>query len=127
MRPLFDPDHGEPVEVEAVSGACQMIRREVFEKVGLFSTDYFMYMEDLDLCYKVGEIGEKVSYFGSATVVHHGGQSSKKRGGENFSGPMMKESVLKFLRKILPSLHVHCFSASDRSPGSVIGRSLGPT
>src|SRR6202049_4318687 len=43
MRPLFDPDHGEPVEVEAVSGACQMIRREVFEKVGLFSTDYFMY------------------------------------------------------------------------------------
>lgn len=99
MRPLFDPDREKPVGVEAVSGACQMIRRDVFEKVGLFSTDYFMYMEDLDLCYKVRESGEKVCYLGSATIVHHGGQSSKKRGGEDFSGPMMKESLLKFLRK----------------------------
>jgi N-acetylglucosaminyl-diphospho-decaprenol L-rhamnosyltransferase len=98
MRPLLD-NREEPVAVEAVSGACQMIRREVFEKVGLFSMDYFMYMEDLDLCYKVREIGEKVCYLGSATIVHHGGQSSRKRGGEDFSGPMMKESLLKFLRK----------------------------
>src|SRR5271157_1824567 len=99
MRPLFDPDHGKVVGVEAVSGACQMIRREVFEKVGLFSTDYFMYVRDLDLCYKVREIGKKVCYLGAATIVHHGGQSSSKRGGEDFSGPMMKESLLKFLRK----------------------------
>ncbi|MGD1082958.1 MAG: glycosyltransferase family 2 protein, partial [Candidatus Sulfotelmatobacter sp.] len=99
MRPLFDPESGTPVGVEGVSGACQMIKREVFEKVGLFSTDYFMYMEDLDLCYKVREIGKKVCYLGAATIVHHGGQSSSKRGGEDFSGPMMKESLLKFLRK----------------------------
>jgi hypothetical protein len=99
MRPLFDPDRGKPIGVEAVSGACQMIRREVFEKVGLFSTDYFMYMEDLDLCYKVREIEKKVCYLGSASIVHHGGQISRKRGGEDFSGPMMKESLLKFLRK----------------------------
>jgi hypothetical protein len=98
MRPLFHADRGKPVEVEAVSGACQMITREVFEKVGLFSTDYFMYMEDLELCYKVRKIGKRVCYLGCATIVHHGGQSSKKRGGENFSGPMMKESLLKFLR-----------------------------
>ena len=76
-----------------------MIRREIFEDVGLFSTDYFMYMEDLDLCYKVRKVGKKVCYLGSASIVHHGGQSSKKRGREDFSGPMMKESVLTFLRK----------------------------
>lgn len=99
MLPLFDTDREKPATVEAVSGACQMIRREVFKKVGLFSTDYFMYMEDLDLCYKVREIGGKVCYLGSATIVHHGGQSSKKRGGEDFSGPMMRESLLRFLRK----------------------------
>jgi N-acetylglucosaminyl-diphospho-decaprenol L-rhamnosyltransferase len=99
MRPLFDTDCEKPVTVEAVSGACQMIRRDVFENIGLFSTDYFMYMEDLDLCYKVREIGRKVCYLGSATIVHHGGQSSKKRGGEDFSGPMMKESLFQFLRK----------------------------
>jgi GT2 family glycosyltransferase len=99
MLPLLNPDRGRPIGVEAVSGACQMVKREVFEKVGLFSTDYFMYMEDLDLCYKVRQMGRKVCHLGAATIVHHGGQSSKKRGGEDFSGPMTKESVLKFLSK----------------------------
>lgn len=99
MRPLLESDRGTPVGVEAVSGACQMITREIFVTVGLFSTDYFMYMEDLDLCYKVQKVGKKVCYLGSATIVHHGGQSAKKRGGMDFSGPMMKESMLRFLRK----------------------------
>src|SRR5690349_628891 len=90
MLPLFDADPEKPAEVEAISGACQMIRREVFEKVGRFSADYFMYMEDLDICDKVRKIGKKVCYLGAATIVHHGGQSSRKRGGEDFSGPMMK-------------------------------------
>ncbi len=99
MRPLFEPDHGRPVEVEVVSGACLMIKREVFEQVGLFSTDYFMYSEDLDLCYKAKKAGKKVYYLGSATIVHHGGQSSKKRGGEAFVSPLMKEALLRFLEK----------------------------
>jgi GT2 family glycosyltransferase len=99
MRPLLDPDPGEPVAVEAVSGACQMVRREVFEQAGLFSPSYFMYMEDLDLCYQVRKLGKKVCYLGTAAIVHHGGQSSGKRGGEDFSGPMMRESLLRFLRK----------------------------
>jgi GT2 family glycosyltransferase len=99
MRPLFESDQGGPVEVEAVSGACLMIKREVFEQVGLFSTDYFMYSEDLDLCYKVKKVGRKVCYLGSATILHHGGQSSKNRGGEAFAGPLMKEALLRFLEK----------------------------
>jgi hypothetical protein len=99
MRPLFQPDHGRPLEVEAVSGACLMIKRRVFEQVGLFSTDYFMYTEDLDLCYRVKKVGEKVCYLGSATIVHHGGQSSEKRGGEAFAGPLMRETLLRFLGK----------------------------
>ena len=112
MRPLFDADRGKPVGVEAVSGACQMIRREVFQNVGLFSTEYFMYMEDLDLCYKVREVGKQVCYLGSATIVHHGGQISKKRGGENFSGPMIKESLLKFLRKSRGPFYAGCYRLS---------------
>jgi len=98
MRPLFAEQRELPIEVEAVSGACQMINRELFEKVGFYSTGYFMYMEDLVLCEKVKRYGLKVCHLGSAAIVHHGGQSSKKRGGEEFAGPMMKESVLRFLR-----------------------------
>ena len=112
MRPFFDSDRRQPVAVEAVSGACQMIRREIFETVGLFSADYFMYMEDLDLCYKVKETGKKVCYLGSATIVHHGGQSSRKRGGEDFSGPMTRESVLKFLRKSRGPLYAGLYRLS---------------
>ncbi len=99
MRPLFESDHGRPVEVEAVSGACIMVKRQIFEQVGKFSTDYFMYAEDLDLCYKVKKVGKKVCYLGAATIVHHGGQSSKQRGGEAFAGPLMKEASLRFLQK----------------------------
>jgi len=39
-------------EVDMISGACLMMRRSVFERIGLFSTEYFMYAEDVDLCYK---------------------------------------------------------------------------
>lgn len=112
MRPLFHPDSEKPVAVEGVSGACQMIKREVFEKVGLFSTDYFMYMEDLDLCWKVRGIGKKVCYLHAATIVHHGGQSSRKRGAEDFSGPMQRESLLIFLRKSRGSFYAGLYRTS---------------
>ena len=50
--PLFEAQMG-PEEVEAISGACILVKRSLFEEVGLFSEDYFMYAEDLDLCYKI--------------------------------------------------------------------------
>lgn len=112
MRPLFDADQGKPVEVEAVSGACLMIRREVFEQAGFFSADYFMYMEDLDLCYHAGKMGKKVCYLGAATIVHHGGQSSKKRGGEAFAGPAMKETQRRFLEKTRGPLYAALYRLS---------------
>jgi len=65
-----------PVKVEGVSGACMMIRREVFEKAGLFSDVYFMYAEDLDLCRKVVRAGHSNYYVGAGVVVHYGGKSS---------------------------------------------------
>src|SRR5262249_2706071 len=51
MRPLYAPA-GPAVTVDIISGACLMVRRITFEQVGQFSTDYFMYAEDMDLCYK---------------------------------------------------------------------------
>jgi N-acetylglucosaminyl-diphospho-decaprenol L-rhamnosyltransferase len=75
MGPLFS-DNPDPAKVEVISGACMMIRREVFEQVGLFSEDYFMYAEDLDLCYKVAQAGYVNYYISEATVIHYGGKSS---------------------------------------------------
>jgi GT2 family glycosyltransferase len=76
IGPLYSESR-EPVEVEVVSGACLMIKRAVFERVSMFSEDYFMYAEDLDLCYKVAHAGYKNYYAGEGTVIHYGGKSSE--------------------------------------------------
>ena len=94
---MFDGRTG-PESVEAISGACMMIRREVFDRVGGFSEDYFMYAEDLDLCWKVGLHGFKNLYVPSAEVVHHGGGSTR-HGRSHFSEVMVPESVSRLLRK----------------------------
>jgi GT2 family glycosyltransferase len=94
-RLLVDNPNGT-VEVEAVSGACQMIRRDVFQRAGLYSTVYFMYAEDIDLCRKVAELGLANYYIGDAVVMHHGGQSS---GGDSENGRvavMMRDSWRKY-------------------------------
>lgn len=98
MAPLFYPTHEMGDEVQGISGACMMIRREVFAKVGRFSEDYFMYTEDLDLCYKTIKSGLKNYYIAGATITHFGGSSSKQAASD-FSSIMMRESIWRFLCK----------------------------
>lgn len=97
MKPLFE-EIEVPQEVDAVSGACFMINRSVFERVGMFSTDYFMYSEDIDLCLKVQKAGLNTYYVPGAVVVHHGGGSSQASP-NTFSSVMMLESRWRFFRK----------------------------
>ncbi len=89
---------GEPAEVEVISGACLMIKSEVFETAGQFSSNYFMYAEDADLCFKANQAGWKNYYLGGVSVVHHGGRSSDKKPESNFASIMMRESLLEFMR-----------------------------
>jgi len=76
IGPLYS-DSVVPARVEVVSGACLMIKRAAFENVSLFSEDYFMYAEDLDLCYKVVQAGFSNYYTGEGTIIHYGGKSSE--------------------------------------------------
>jgi hypothetical protein len=97
MQALLRPDDS-PAEVEVVVGACLMIKSDVFKSVGRFSSKYFMYAEDADLCFKVKRAGWKNYYLGSATVVHHGGRSSASKPENNFASVMMRQSLLEFMR-----------------------------
>jgi GT2 family glycosyltransferase len=74
IGPLFSDM--QPAEVEAVSGACMLMRREVFEQIGRFSEEYFMYSEDVDLCYQAVRAGFNNYHVGRATILHYGGKSS---------------------------------------------------
>ncbi len=73
----LDPDKVH--EVGAVSGSCMLIRREVFEDIGLLDEEFFLYGEDLDFCYRAGNNGWKVIYCPEARIVHYHGRSSRKR------------------------------------------------
>lgn len=65
--------------VEAISGAAMMFRREVFEKTSGFDERFFFYGEDLDLCKQIQDHGWKIVYVSEAQIIHFGGGSSKKR------------------------------------------------
>lgn len=97
MSPLFDAGDA-PARVDVVSGACLMLRRAAFERVGGFSEDYFMYAEDLDLCHKLRQAGLVNYHLPHATVRHFGGGSSEKAPSD-FSVVMMRDSIWRFLRK----------------------------
>jgi GT2 family glycosyltransferase len=63
-------------EVDAITGAFFLTRKSILEKVGLFDEDYFMYAEDIDLCYRIKKAGFKVMYIPTVSVLHHKGVSS---------------------------------------------------
>ncbi len=65
--------------VDAVSGSFMLMPRKVFELTGGFDETFFMYGEDLDLCYRVKEAGYKVYYQPSASIVHFKGRSKSDR------------------------------------------------
>jgi N-acetylglucosaminyl-diphospho-decaprenol L-rhamnosyltransferase len=79
IKPLF-AGGDQPSVVEVISGACLMLRREVFAQVGQFSEEYFMYSEDLDLCYKVAKAGYTNLYVPQGQIIHYGGKSSAQNG-----------------------------------------------
>ncbi len=66
-------------EVDSVVGAFMLIRREALVQVGLLDERFFMYAEDLDLCYRLKERGWQVWYNAGVTVLHYKGQSSRQR------------------------------------------------
>lgn len=68
---------GEPAVVTLVSGACMLLRREVFVRVGGFDERFFMYFEDFDLSLRAAAHGELL-YQPAMQVVHHGGYAARK-------------------------------------------------
>ena len=65
----------EPREVDGVSGCAMLIRREVFERIGLLAEEYFFSFEDLDFCLRARAAGLVTLCVGAARAYHEGGRS----------------------------------------------------
>ena len=72
-----DPD--EAYDVDAVTGAYMLLRRDALDQVGLLDETYWMYGEDLDLCWRSKARGWRTRYYPAVCVLHLKGQSSKGR------------------------------------------------
>lgn len=80
MREEDNGNYDKQREIDFMTGCCMLIKREVFENVGLLSHEYFMYFEDVDFCVKVRNSGYKIWYNPKAVIYHKVGYSS---GGSN--------------------------------------------
>lgn len=87
--------------VEAVSGAAILIRKEVFEKVGGFDCNFFLYFEENDLCRRIKKQGGKIVFFPEAKMIHFGGGSLQDK--EKISH-YFRQSRYRFFRKHYPFL-----------------------
>ncbi len=79
---LYDALHlgeDEIGEVDALMGAFMLMPKAVLEEVELFDEDFFMYGEDIDLCYRIKSAGYKIVYYPEKYIIHYKGGSSKKR------------------------------------------------
>lgn len=75
---MLDFDHTETRQVDQPEGACMLIPRKVLDQVGWFDKNFFMYFEDVDLCYRLKKAGWEIWFFAGSQIIHHLGQSTKK-------------------------------------------------
>jgi GT2 family glycosyltransferase len=95
--PMAEWDDQAPREVDVLMGACLLVRREVLDRIGLFDEDFFMYSEEVDLCYRIQRGGWRLAWVPQAQVIHYGGQSTQQAAREMFL--QLYNGKIKFFRK----------------------------
>lgn len=101
-HPLFaryvmgDWDHVSNREVNALTGACMLVRREVIEQISGFDEQFFMYGEDIDWCRRIRRGGWQVWYVAAAEVQHEGAHSTRQI--DDRGSRWSLESYLRYFR-----------------------------
>lgn len=91
--------HDSERQVDWISGCCMLIRREVFDRVGLLDEGFFMFSEDVDFCFRAKKAGWNVLYFPEAEVVHYIGSSK---------GKVKPRLIIERHKSISRYVHKHC-------------------
>ncbi len=117
-RGKYEIDHGQydvQVEISSARGAAMIVRKAVFQEVGGFDPDYFMYYEDVDLSWRIRLRGYKIEFVPRSVVYHFGGEFSDSsllvrvlrsfRSGRNYIFTLVKNFDLRNLF-IYGSIHM---------------------
>jgi len=117
---MQDWGHDEIREVDWVSGAAFLAREELLAKVGFFDPEYFMFSEDVDLCFRAWKGGFKVVYLPTAVITHAIGRSTDKA--PNRMIGRFHSSMLRFYRKnmlpeVTPVLRPFAFAGAATALG----------
>ncbi|MFA5126528.1 MAG: glycosyltransferase family 2 protein [Patescibacteria group bacterium] len=72
-----DFDYSREQSVDQIMGAAMICRRDLFDKIGLFDEHFFVWFEEVDLCYRVKKAGLDIRYVPQLQIIHHGGASFK--------------------------------------------------
>ena len=99
----------KPIEVDAISGACMLVKRVALEDVGLWDEGYFLHCEDLDYCMRFRENGWKIVFVPEARIVHEHGGCSRTR--PIFVEWHKHKGMMRFYRKFF----------SQQYPGVLMG------
>lgn len=78
-----------------VSGGCMLVKRDIFEKVKGFDEHFFMYIEDMELCYRIKQQGYAIMYYPEFSVLHKAQGSSNRA----FAIEQIYKGLLHFYKK----------------------------
>ncbi len=90
-------DMNDTRAVDSLMGACLMVRSDVVRRTGLFDEQFFMYSEEIDLCYRLQQAGLRNYYLPTVSATHLWGGSSRRVRRESFL--RLYQSRVKFFRK----------------------------
>lgn len=96
-------------DVDVIQGACLLLRRSALNEVGFLDADYFMYTEEVDLCYRLKQAGWQIVWLPAALVTHFGGQSTHQAAETMFL--RLYESKIIFFRKQYGHFSVFAYKA----------------
>ena len=91
-------DHKKSREIEQPMGSCLMVRKQLFDQIGGMNEQYPIFMNDVDLCYRIKEAGHKLYFAADTNVVHYLGGST---------GRVKQKMILEEHRSMYRYLNTH--------------------
>jgi GT2 family glycosyltransferase len=98
LSPSIIDDGTEVKEVDYIMGADMFIRKAIFDKIGGFDQDFFLYYEETEICFRLKRLGYKIIYTPETSIIHYLGASGKNIGEINYwiVDQLQKSKILYF-------------------------------